>query len=66
MEPNPERSAPLFRDVIVHGRDPSLDGEGTFERVNRAGELGEDAVPRRVGNAPAILMDEAPSTPDGS
>ena len=51
---------PMFlRDRIVHRCDAFLNGQGASNCVKGVRELGEYAVPRRIGDAPPVLSDFA-------
>jgi hypothetical protein len=43
----------------MHRRDPLLDAERTLQPVDGARELGQDAIARGVGDAAAMLRDQA-------
>jgi hypothetical protein len=58
MQPDTEPDPPLLRDFLVRDRDLFLDRDSTLDRIDGAGELREDAVAGRVGDAPAVLGDE--------
>jgi hypothetical protein len=58
MQADPESDAAFLRDLLVHGGNSFLDSECTLERVDCAGELSQDAVPRSVGNTPPVLCNQ--------
>jgi hypothetical protein len=58
MNPDPELEATLSRRVLVCLGESFLHGYGTLYRIDDTGELGQNTIPRRVGNAPAILSNQ--------
>ena len=58
MEPDPEVDAAFLRNVFIYSGYPLLDVESRFQRVNRARELGQNAVACRVGNPAVVLRDQ--------
>ena len=59
MEPDPELNAAFLRNVFVESGYPLLDVECRLQRVNRARELGQNAVACRVGNPAIVLRDQS-------
>ena len=59
MHADAEADAALFRHLVVHRADSLLDAERALQRIDGARELGQDAVAGGVGDAAAMLRDEA-------
>ena len=59
MHADAKAEAALLGHLVVHRGDSFLDAERALERIDRARELGEDAVAGGVGDAAAMLRDEA-------
>ena len=59
MHADAEANAALLGHLVVHCGNSFLDAERAVERVDGARELGQDAVAGGVGDAAAMLRDEA-------
>nr|WP_247654407.1 hypothetical protein [Microvirga sp. HBU67558] len=58
MDADPELEAVLVGRALTGLRESLLDSDGALDGIDNAGELGQDAIPSRIGDPPAVLGDQ--------